>query len=250
MDQNKVDMFIATMNEKWFLAGFLAAILTYKPQLVIGFILLWVIWKKFYPILIFILFSLAWQLSVIITKGINPYLEYLSLTKNLLYLPYIKEGFPIAIQSTPYALIASVISINFAPLWNYIYLIIIVLLTAFFGFLVYKNQKSPNANKNIILALAILLPLVISPYSLLHDLLILIPVIILLVTKNSDDRDLSYLAIGVYLSLLIIPLLSYISQIALTGLIPLGIFIFIIKRFYGTLGNNLHNNANKPIPLK
>src|SRR4030043_590387 len=92
-----VGVLVATMKEKWFLAGLLAAGLTYKPQFVIGFLIVWLVWKKFYAILTFILFSLIWHGTVLITKGLNPYLDYINFVGNMVYLPYIKEGFPISI---------------------------------------------------------------------------------------------------------------------------------------------------------
>jgi hypothetical protein len=50
---------VAIIKEKWFHAGLLAAGLTYKPKFEVGFLLFLLEWKKFYPILVFILFSLS-----------------------------------------------------------------------------------------------------------------------------------------------------------------------------------------------
>lgn len=224
-----VALLYATMKEKWFIAGLLAAILAYKPQLVIGFLLLWLVWKKFYPILVFVLFSCIWQGTVLITKGINPYIDYFSFIKNITYLPYVKEGFPLGIQSTPYTLIASLLPIKAASIWNLIFFAIVMIIIVMFGFLAYRFQKFPIAKHNI-LAMTILLPLIVTPYAILHDLLLLFPVMILLAIGQEGDKRLLLISIILYTALLLLPLLSIPFKIALTGLIPTALFIYIVQR--------------------
>ncbi len=225
-----VGILIATMKEKWFLAGLLAAGLTYKPQFVIGFLIIWLVWKKYYAILSFILFSLIWNGIVLITKGINPYLDYVNFTKNMIYLPNVKEGFPNAILSTTYSLIASMIPIKYTSIWTAIYFGIILIFIILFGLLAYKVRKQSISNHNVILAMAMLFPLLITPYALLHDILLLFPVMILLAVDHQGDKRLLLLAIGVYLAMLIIPMLSFASKIALTGIIPTIVFIYCSQR--------------------
>jgi hypothetical protein len=221
-----VGILLATMKEKWFLAGILAAGLTYKPQFVIGFLFIWLVWKKYYAILSFILFSLIWNGIVLITKGINPYLDYLNFTKNMIYLPTITEGFPNAILSTTYSLIASMIPINYATIWTGLYFGIVIIFIILFGLLAYKVRKQPMSNQNVVLAMAMLFPLLITPYALLHDILLLFPVMILLAVDHQGDKHLLFLTICVYLAMLVIPLLSFTSKIALTGIIPTVVFIY------------------------
>jgi hypothetical protein len=221
-----IALLYATMKEKWFLAGVLAALLAYKPQLVIGFVVLWFVWKKFYAILVFILFTLIWQGSVLITKGINPYIEFLGFIKNISYLPYVKEGFPLGIQSTPFTLVASMLPISFASIWNRAFLGIAIVILVLFGLLAYKVRRLPMAKQNIILSMTVLLPLIISPYAILHDLLLLFPAMILLTIDHEGDKQLLLIAIAVYLSMLFLPLLSTPIKIALTGIIPIAVFIY------------------------
>jgi hypothetical protein len=224
-----VALLYATMKEKWFLAGLLAALLAYKPQLVIGFLLLWLVWKKFYPILVFVLFSLIWQGAVLITKGINPYIDYFSFIKNITYLPYVKEGFPLGIQSTPYTLVASMLPIKYASLWNLLFIGIAFVIIILFGLLIYKARKLPMAKQNIILSMAILLPLIVTPYAILHDLLLLFPIMILLAIDHQGDKWLLLISIILYVAMLLLPLLSIPVKIALTGLIPTAVFIYIVQ---------------------
>jgi hypothetical protein len=221
-----VGILITTIKEKWFLAGLLAAALTYKPQFVVGFLILWLIWKKFYPILVFILFSMIWNGTVLITKGITPYLDYLQFVKNMVYLPYVKDGFPTAILSTPYSLIASMISFKFATLWNQIYLLISIVLIGLFCWLTIKMRKQPIRNQNVVFAMVMILPILITPYALLHDLLLLFPVLFLLAIKPEQDRKALKIALIVYLAMLVLPLIGIPFKLALTGLIPLFILFY------------------------
>jgi hypothetical protein len=221
-----VGILITTIKEKWFLAGLLAAALTYKPQFVVGFLILWLIWKNFYPILVFILFSMIWNGTVLITKGITPYLDYLQFVKNMVYLPYVKDGFPTAILSTPYSLIASMISFKFATLWNQIYLLISIVLIGLFCWLTIKMRKQPIRNQNVVFAMVMILPILITPYALLHDLLLLFPVLFLLAIKPEQDRKALKIALIVYLAMLVLPLIGIPFKLALTGLIPLFILFY------------------------
>jgi hypothetical protein len=225
-----VAILIATIKEKWFLAGLLAAGLTYKPQFVIGFLIIWFVWKKFFAILTFILFSLIWNGVVLITKGVNPYLEYLNFINNMVYLPYVKEGFPTSILATPYSLISSIITFKYASLWNLIYYGIIFFLVVIFALQAYKVRKVPISNRNLILSMALLLPLLITPYALLHDLLLLFPIFILLTVDHEGDKRLLLFAVSVYIAMLILPLLGSSIKIALTGLIPTAVFIYMVQR--------------------
>ncbi|NJD60109.1 MAG: hypothetical protein C3F13_05250 [Anaerolineales bacterium] len=221
-----VGILVATLKEKWFIAGLLAAGLTYKPQFVVGFLLVWLVWKKFYPILVFILFSIIWNGFVLITKGVGPYLAYLDFLKNMVYLPYVKEGFPTAVLATPYSLVASLIPFKYSTLWNQVYYGLVAILLAFFVWLIFTTRKQPLTNQNLVLSMAMLFPLIITPYALLHDLLLLIPVLILLAYNPSQDRRLLYITIGVYIAMLFLPALGIPLKVALTGLIP--VFVFIV----------------------
>ncbi len=233
-----VAVLIATMKEKWFLAGLLAAGLIYKPQFVIGFLLIWFVWKKYYAVLVFILFSLIWNGIVLITKGITPYLDFTVFIKYAVYLPYIKEGIPHSILSTPYTFIASFIPFRYASLWNLIYYAIIIVVTTLFGFLAFKVRKFPISRQSILLSMAILFPLIIAPYALLHDLLVLFPVIILLTRDYHSDRRLLLIAVIIYLSMLILPMISYVTKIAFIGLIPALLFVYIFQQSFKLLKTN------------
>jgi hypothetical protein len=77
--------------------------------------------------------------------------------------------------------------------------------------------------------MAILLPLVISPYALLHDLLLLFPIMILLARDHSADKGLLLISIFLYFAILILPLIGYIFKVALSGIIPIIVFTYIIN---------------------
>jgi hypothetical protein len=221
---------ISTKREKWLLAGLLAALSTYKPQFVIGFLFLWLMWGKYKAILSFLIFSSIWNGSVLLTKGIGPYLAFLKLANQVMYLPYTSGGFPNFIMVTPFSLIASIMSINVASIWEKIFLVLGGVLLIFFAILASKFRKRPVADQNIILALATILPLIIFPYALLHDLLILFPVIILLSTTQENEKVLKYLAVGIYIAMLLLPILGYLFNMALPALIPIAVFIYCCQQ--------------------
>ena len=225
-----VAILITTQREKWLLSGFLAALSIFKPQFVIGFLILWIIWGKYKAILSFIFFSSIWNGIVLITKGIGPYLAFLDFSNQMIYLPYSTAGFPNSIMATPFTLIATVIPMNYAPVWNKLFIIIAIILVILFAALVFLTRKKPMANQNIILAMALLLPLIAFPYALLHDLLILAPVLVLLAAPQEQGNKIKYLTVGVYIGMLVLPLLGFVFNIALTAFIPIILYIYCVQQ--------------------
>ncbi len=230
-----IAVLITTKQEKWVLSGLFAALSIFKPQFIIGFVILWIIQGKYKAILSFLFFSSIWIGIVLITKGIGPFLEFLRLSNQTIYLPYTTSGFPNSIMATPFMLIASVIPINYAPIWNRLFLVIAVIGVLYFTVLTYKARRSPIENQSIILAMALLLPLIVFPYALLHDLLILAPVLVLLIVPHHQNTGLKFVVVGVYAGMLILPLLGFISNAALIALIPIAVFIYCSKKYRWSL---------------
>jgi hypothetical protein len=76
--------------------------------------------------------------------------------------------------------------------------------------------------------MAMILPLLITPYALMHDLLLLAPILLLLAYDPSQDVRLLYVAIVVYIAMLLLPALGIPLKVALTGLIPAFVFIYLV----------------------
>jgi hypothetical protein len=225
-----VAILAATKQEKWFLAGIFATLSTFKPQFVVGFLILWLIWGKWKAILCFAATSAIWHGMVLVTKGIQPYLAYLSFSNQMMYLPYAKEGFPISVMATPFTLVASILPVQLGALWNKMYIALAILLVGLFGVYVYQRRKKPADEQNDVLALAVLLPILIAPYVLLHDLLVLVAVLILLASKPTNSTNLKILAMAIYICLLFLPLIGYGIKIALTSVIPIVVLIYTVHQ--------------------
>jgi len=84
---------IFSLTERWYLAGVFAGLLAYKPQFVIGFLILWVVWRQYKALAAFLLVVALWLLPVIVHYGFEPFLAYLNALPSLILLPYGVEGF-------------------------------------------------------------------------------------------------------------------------------------------------------------
>jgi len=76
-----------------------------------------------------------------------------------------------------------------------------------------------------------LLPILVSPYTLLHDLVILLPAFILW-ARYSRSTTLLYAAIMVYPGSFFLTLVSALTKVALIPLITLGVTILVIVHLY------------------
>jgi hypothetical protein len=77
-----------TIEKKPILAGLMAGCLIYKPQFVIGFLILWLIWKEYRALLAAGLVAVIWAGTVLVQVGIDPYIAYFNQLQNLFLLPY------------------------------------------------------------------------------------------------------------------------------------------------------------------
>jgi hypothetical protein len=223
---------LAMTKEKWGIVGLLGSMLTYKPQFVIGFLICWLIWGHFRTLLSFGIFTLLWQLPVIQTHGLSPYFEYLQFTRTLLYLPYAKDGFPISIMATPYALLTTLLPSSFAGAIQFLLILIGIGMTIFLSFIAYREAKITMSQRYFSYAMALLFPLIIAPHTLIYDLLILVPALILLTNYKELIQPIKIFAIIIYTCVLFLPLIGYPIRLALTGLIPLALLIYLIGIYF------------------
>jgi hypothetical protein len=216
---------VFTLSEHWFLAGAMAGLMIYKPQFVIGFLILWIIWRKYKALTAFMVVTILWVGTYLILNGISPFQNYLSISKDLVLLPYI-PGFPGYLLLTPYGLLSTIFPIESIPTTRIVTLCISVITTIGLGWLAYSLRDKPVLNRTPALALAILFPLVTTPYALLHDLVILFPCFILW-ARYSPSRNLLYTVIIVYLAGLFLTLVASTIKIALVSLIPIALCLLI-----------------------
>jgi hypothetical protein len=216
----------AIRYEKWSLAGILCGFLLYKPQFILGFMVLFLFWGQFKAIAMTAFIALAWNAVVWLQNGIGIFMQYFQVTPQLLQLPYM-EGAGGEMQVTPYGLLLSllpqtswIIIVNAYKIW----LPSLLLLLSFFA---YQYRKKPMTERIPVLILAALFGLVASPHSLVHELVILAPVFALC-AWISKSKALLYLIICVYFGVLLLIPFSYQLGIALLAVIPLGFFLGIL----------------------
>jgi len=218
----------ATLRERWGLAGLLAALLLYKPQFALGFLILWLVWWKPKALVAFGAVAASWVGSAVALRGLEPFLDYLALQDSLLRLAYVK-GFPSYIFVTPYGLLATALPERFLP-WIQV-LTQFLLLTFALGLLLvgYRWRSVASAHRGPLLALAVLFPFLTMPYTLLHDLLLVAPVLLLAAQhpamhNSSIARRVLWAAIACYLGALLLPLVGYATGMAFAALLPLAVF--------------------------
>jgi len=213
-------MTVSTLFGHWYLAGVLAGLLLYKPQFVLGFLILWLVWRKPQAWLGFLSVAVPWAGIVVLSHGLTPYLDYLAISDQLLQLPY-APGFPAFLMVTPYGLLSTALPQAASPIIQFLCSVWTLLAAMGLVWYAYRSRQVPLAERRAALALALLYPLVATPYALLHDLLILFLVLLLMSARRSFSDRLLYVSIAVYLGVLFLPLLTSPSRIALVALIPL-----------------------------
>jgi hypothetical protein len=78
------------------------------------------------------------------------------------------------------------------------------------------------------LILALLLPFLIAPHTLLHDLTILVPVFVIW-AHQTNSRNLLYLCVAIYLGTLILPPFTHSTGIAFLAIIPMALVIIQVR---------------------
>lgn len=214
---------ISMMYDRWLLAGVLAGMLIYKPHFIIGYLILWVVWKKYKPILGFSLITLPWIALDIFRHGFQPYQSYL---KILAFVTEFANAAGINWEITPYALIHKFMPPGSGTLEILIACLILGL--ASLGLAIYSYRNNAKEYRIISIILATFFPYIISPRILLYDLLP-ITLIVALWSRLKSSKSLLYLIIFLYISPFILPIATKYSGIALLALIPLIILIFFLS---------------------
>jgi alpha-1,2-mannosyltransferase len=214
-----------TLSERWFLAGIMAGLMLYKPQFVIGFLIIWIIWRKYKALTAFIIVSVVWVGSYLVFYGFSPFQNYLKISQDLVLLPYI-PGFPGYLLLTAYGFLSTIFPIEALSIVRMVAILISVIITIALIWLAFTLRNKPMLRRTPAIVLAIIFPLVISPYALLHDLVILIPGFIVW-ARYSESRNLLFTVIFIYLGGLVLTLLASMTKIALVALLPVSLIILI-----------------------
>lgn len=205
------------------LAGILAGLLLYKPHFALGFLILWAVRREWQALAGFGAVVGAWVGADLLLHGPARYGEYLALNSALLGLLK-TEGFPAFAQVTPFSLLVTLLPARSEPLWSPlsgIWLLAGCLTLAVWG-IRHRNEAVP------VQMLSLLFPLLVAPHTLLHDLLLLVPLLVLWATWR-PSRCLLHSTVAVYLGGLFLPLLGAPLGLALPGLIPVGLLFALIR---------------------
>jgi hypothetical protein len=219
---------VATLSGRWYLAGLLAGFLLYKPQFVLGFLIIWLIWREYKAVASFTAVALAWAGVVVVSHGFGPYLAYLRTFDQTLWLPYI-EGWPAYLMTTPYGLLVTLFPQDWLSAILWFTRLLTVSASAGIAWFAYRCRDVSCSNRHPVLVFALLYPFFATPYVLLHDLLILVPVFLLLSADREVAGRLLYAAIFTYFGALVLLLLGQKFNVALFVLIPAGLLVLQLK---------------------
>jgi hypothetical protein len=215
-----------TIKERNFLAGIFAGFMIYKPQYILGFLILWVVWKNWKALAGFSLVAIFWIGSFYIAHGFGLFRTYQELSQVFVMLPYI-EGFPAYILVTLYGLLSTLFPQSAQP-YTYAFsqfvLGMSIIALAMYAF---SLRHKSTLERIPAITLAILLPLFATPYALLHDLVLVIPAFVLW-AHYQPSRSLLLAAIATYFGAFFLTLVSALSHIALNAMLVIGLIALII----------------------
>jgi hypothetical protein len=219
---------VTTLAGRGYLAGLLAGFLLYKPQFVFGFLIVWLIWREYKALGSFFAVTVTWAGVVVMSHGFDPYLAYLAAFDQILWLPY-AEGWPAYLMTTPYGLLVTLLPQSVLPAILWFTRFLTIAASIGLAWFAYRWRSVPSSNRHPVLIFALLYPFLSTPYVLLHDLLILVPIFLL----SSADREVAgrllYAAIFTYFGALVLLLLGQIFNLALFVLIPGGLLILNLR---------------------
>jgi hypothetical protein len=213
-------------KEKWYLSGMLAGLLIYKPQFVLGFIILWLIWRKFKALIAFVVIAAGWVGLFALINGFDLYRTYLQLSQVFMDLPYI-PGFPNYLLVTFYGLLTSFFPHDIQPVISFLSQSLFIISAMGLAWLAYNLRKNDNYGRIPAIVAALILPLIATPYALLHDMVILIPAFVLWAIY-SNSRYFIYISAFVYLGAFFLTLVAALTKIAWVSLLTMGLFITLV----------------------
>jgi hypothetical protein len=216
---------ITCRKKKWLLAGLLGGFLLFKPHFILGFLILWLSWRQFDALLGFGLVSLAWVGAALARYGLAPFQAYIQALPQFMDFPYAPG---IKLDVSPYAFFLTVLPTEYNQIVKIVYYLFIAALAIFLGLVALKFRPSSTSDPLPAMTLALLFPFLISPHTLIYDL---IPLILPLVlwARLKPSKVLLELTIFTYLGSLILPMLTKLIPVHLLVLLPVSLAIFFIK---------------------
>jgi alpha-1,2-mannosyltransferase len=223
------------IKEKPYAAGIFAGLLVYKPQFVLGFIIIWLVWKQFKSLFSFCLVALSWVGLFLLANGFGLFHIYMQQGQVFMGLPYI-EGFPNYLLVTFYGLLTSIFPQNIQSILSTLSNLLFILGAAVLVWLAYNLRKYNVKEQVPAIVAALLLPLLATPYALLHDMVILIPAFVLWTIYNNSTQ-FTKLSFFTYLGAFLLTFIGAVTKIAWDSLLIIGICAALIS---WSLSNRKH----------
>lgn len=217
---------VASMKKRWLLAGILAGLSIYKPQFALGFLIIWLVWGQWRALLGYGVVVAAWAGGFLALHGSALYVEYFQNLPLLLKMVYL-EGFGGYLEVTPYGLLISVLP---PSAWSEIVTftnLLAVVLGVGLAIYAWRVRRYPPERQIPALLLAVLFPLLAAPHTLLHDLVILVPLLALW-ARLWPSRRLLMACVVIYLAAFFLPWINHTIQIPLLAFIPIGLFAWLV----------------------
>jgi len=217
-------------RDKWYMSGILAGLLIYKPQFVLGYIIIWFIWGNFKALFSFGLVSLGWVGLFTLVNGFDLFKTYIQLGQVFMNLPYI-AGFPNYLLVTFYGLLTSFFPQNTQPILSTLSQSLLVFSAVGLAWIAYRLRKNGIVERIPAIVAALIFPLMATPYALLHDMVILIPAYVLW-TIYSNTRNFVFVSIFTYFGAFFLTFIAALTKIAWLSLLVMSLFITIIIWIY------------------
>jgi hypothetical protein len=215
------------IKEKPYAAGIFAGLLVYKPQFVLGFIIIWLVWKKFKSLFSFFLVALSWGGLFLLANGFGLFHIYMQQSQVFMGLPYI-EGFPNYLLVTFYGLLTSIFPQNIRSVLFTLSNLLFILGAAGLVWLAYALRNHNVRTQVPAIVAALLLPLLATPYALLHDMVILIPAFVLWTIYHNSSEFIK-LSFVTYLGAFLLTFIGALTKIAWISLLIMGICAAMIS---------------------
>lgn len=216
---------VSAIKERWFITGALTGAMIYKPQLILGLLIIWVIWKNIKALVGFSTVAIIWVGSFLLSNGISLFIEYIDASQVFMLFPYV-EGFPGYIIITLYGFLTSILPASTSHTVQIISQLIFISSAGAVAWIAYQHRKSSPAQQIPTLALALIFPLAFSPYVQLHDLLFTAPIFIIWAGYDNSPRVLTTVVIT-YVGAFLLTLFAVTTDIAWVAFIAIFIFVKI-----------------------
>jgi hypothetical protein len=116
---------------------------------------------------------------------------------------------------------------NFQPIIYFLSAILFMISTVGLCWLAYKVRNDDIYDRIPAIVAALILPLIATPYALLHDMVILIPAFVLWAIY-SYSRNFIYISVSVYLGAFFLTLVGALTKIAWVSTLTMGLFVVLV----------------------